>query len=609
MRRLLGFLRPYRAAFAVGVLAAVVASTFDGLTFALLIPFLRLLFGLTPTAAGAGAAASGAAAPTAIERLLGAVLGTWLPPHAPLVALRNVVVVLLATIAVKNAAVYAAGYLRARIQESVARDLRLALYGHIQRLGLGFFQSVRGGRLVAHAAADADQAKTLVGQTLTAGLQNGALVLVYLGILLALSWRLTLLTLVLAPALTLLLRPVIAGVRRRLADALDQRGELAAVMSETVEGARLVKAHGAEEYERGRFAAAAARYLEGVVRAEKLALLAHPLSETLGAAVVILVLLFGTLAAVEGQALRPEVVIAFLAVTLRLLPPIKALSQFPAHAEHAVAAGDRIFAVLDREADDVDPPEARAFPGLFREIEFSRIWVAYEPGRWVLRDLSFTVRRGEVVAIVGPSGAGKSTLVDLLPRFVEPARGDLLVDGVPVREYERRSLRRHLGLVSQHTVLFHDTVRANIAYGDQRGASDADIEAAASAANAHGFIERLPRGYDTVLGERGLRLSGGERQRIAIARALLRDPPMLILDEATSSLDLESERLVQQAIARLLEHRTVFVIAHRLSTVARADQIVVLDQGRVVEQGNHAELIRAGGLYRRLVQPELDMAV
>ncbi|MBI2402085.1 MAG: ABC transporter ATP-binding protein [Gemmatimonadetes bacterium] len=413
----------------------------------------------------------------------------------------------------------------------------------------------------------------------------------------------------LAPALTLLLRLVIAGVRRRLAEALDQRGELAAVMSESVEGARLVKAHGAEAYERGRFAAAAERCLEGVVRAEKLALLAHPLSETLGATVVILVLLVGTLAAVGGQTLRPELVIAFLAVTLRLLPPVKALSQFPAHAEHALAAADRVFAVLDHEADDVDPPSARPFPGLSREIAFERVWVAYEPGRWVLRDVTLTVRRGEVVAIVGPSGAGKSTLVDLLPRFVEPARGEVLVDGVRLSQYERRSIRRHLGLVSQHTVLFNDTVRANIAYGDQRWASDAAVEAAARAAHAHAFIERLPRGYQTVLGERGMRLSGGERQRIAIARALLRDPPLLILDEATSSLDVESERLVQQAIARLLEHRTVFVIAHRLSTVARADQIVVLDQGRVVEQGRHAELIRAGGLYRRLVQPELELAV
>ena len=599
-RRLAGFVRPYGGALAAGVAAAVLAAVLDGLTFALLIPFLRTLFGLAPAApADAGA----------LERLLVDVLGRWLSPERPLAALRNVVLVLLGVIALKNVAVYAADYLRAFVQESVARDLRTALHAHVQRQGLGFFQGVRGGALVAAVAADADQAKLAVGQILVSGLQNGALVLVYLAILWAISWRLTLVILVLAPTLALLLKPVIAGVRRRLGEALEQRGELAAVMAQSVEGARVVKAHGAEGQERRRFGEAAARYREGVLRAEQLALLAHPLSETLGAAVVILVLVFGTLAELGGRSLRPELVLAFLAVTLRLLPPVKALAQFPALIEGALAAADRLFAVLRRPADDVDAPGARPFPGLGDAVSFQHVWVAYEPGAWALRDVTLSVYRGEVVAIVGRSGAGKSTLADLLPRFVEPARGAVLLDGVPLATYERRSLRRHLGVVSQHTVLFNETVRDNIAYGDRRGADAAAVEAAARAANAHDFIVRLPRGYDTLLGEHGLRLSGGERQRIAIARALLRDPPILILDEATSSLDTESERLVQEALVRLFEHRTVLVIAHRLSTIARADHIVVLDGGRIVERGRHAELIRAGGLYQRLHRPELELAV
>ena len=598
--KLAGFVRPYGGLFAGGVAAAVAAAVLDGLTFALLIPFLRILFGVTPTAP---------AGTSAIERLLAEVLGQWLSPARPLIALRNVVLVLLGVIALKNVAVYAAGYLRAHVQESVARDLRLALHAHVQRQGLGFFQGVRGGPLVARVAADADQAKLAVGQTLVSGLQNGALVLVYLAILCAISWRLTLVTLVLAPALALLLKPVIAGVRARLGEALEQRGELAAQMAQSVEGARVVKTHGAEEQERRRFGSAAQSYRDGMLRAERLALLAHPLSETLGAAVVILVLVFGVRAALGGSSLRPELVIAFLAITLRLLPPVKALAQFPALIEGALGAAARIFAVLAHSADDVDQPGARPFPGLRETVALRHVWAAYEADRWVLRDVTLTVRRGEVVAVVGPSGAGKSTLADLLPRFVEPARGAVLVDGVPLSAYERRSLRRQLGVVSQHTVLFNDTVRANIAYGDQRRAGAAAVEAAARAANAHDFIARLPLGYDTMLGERGLRLSGGERQRIAIARALLRDPPILILDEATSSLDTESERLVQEALARLFEHRTVLVIAHRLSTIARADHIVVLDGGRVVERGRHAELIRAGGLYQRLHGPDLELAV
>jgi subfamily B ATP-binding cassette protein MsbA len=597
--RLLGYLRPYRGAFLAAALAAVLASVLDGLSFALLIPFLRLLFGLGPAPAE----------PSLVERWLDGLLAGWLPPGPPAVALRHVVLVLLGAIALKNVGVYLAGYLKTRTQEGVARDLRLAVYHHLQRLSLGFFQHARGGQLVGRLTADADQAKGIVGHALVSGLQNAALVLVYLLVLFGLSWRLTLLSLMLAPALALLLLPVITGVRHRLAEALEQRGELAAVVSESVEGARAVKAHGAEDYERRRFAAVAQRFRDGILRAEGLALLAHPLSETLGAAVVILVLVFGTLAALGGQWLRPELVITFLAVTLRLLPPVKALAQFPALAESALTAADRLFALLDKEPEDVDPPTARPFPGLRDRIAFEHVWVAYEPGRWALRDVTLAVRRGEVVALVGPSGAGKSTLVDLLPRFVEPTRGAVLVDGVGLAEYDRRSLRRHLGVVGQHTVLFNDTVRRNIAYGDQADASDAAVEAAARAANADRFIERLPRGYDTLLGERGSRLSGGERQRIAIARAVLRDPPILVLEEATSSLDAESEALVREAIARLLEHRTVFVVAHRLSTVARADHIVVLEHGRVVERGRHADLIRGGGLYQRLYTHDLSLAM
>jgi len=597
--RLLGYLGPYRGALAMAAASATLASILDGLTFALLIPFLRLLFGLDATPQ-LGA--------TAVERLIRHALAAWLPPGEPLAALRNVVLVLLGTVAVKNACAYVAGYLRARIQEAVATDLRLALYRHLQRVSLSFLQGIRGGRLVSAAAADADQAKTIVGQILASAWQNGAVVLVYLGILFALSWRLTLLILVLAPALAFVMRPVIGGVRRRLAEALERRGELAGLLAEAVEGARIVKTHGAESWEYGRFATAVRDYAKRLLAAERLALLAHPLSETLGATVVIVVLAAGTLSGSPGSTMRPELVVAFLAVTLRLLPPVKALSQFPAAAEQALSAADRIFAVLDRPADDEDPPGVRPFPGLKRTISLHRVWVAYQPERWVLRDLNLTLERGEVVALVGPSGAGKSTVADVLARFVEPQRGSVLVDGVPLSSYDRRSWRRQLAVVSQHTVLFHDTVRSNIAYGDQAHASQAAIEAAARAAHAHEFIVNLPRGYDTVLGERGMRLSGGERQRIAIARALLRDPPILILDEATSSLDHEAEELIQDALLRLMANRTVLVIAHRLTTVARADRIVVLDQGQVVESGRPADLLAAGGWYQRLHRAQVFAA-
>lgn len=595
--RLLGYLRPYRVAFAAGVAAAVVASVFDGLSFALLIPFLRLLFDVGGTLGDT---------PTMVERLLDFAVGPFLAAGDRGVALRNVVLVILGTVTLKNVGVFGAAYLSHHMQESVARDLRTSLYDHLLRQGLGFFQRVRGGQLLSRLIADIDSAKGVVSAALISALQNAAVIFVYLGILFALSWRLTLVTLVLAPAVVLVLRPVLKRIRGRALAALDVRGDMTAIVGETVEGARVVKAHGAEGTERRKFSGAAHAFYEHIMRAHRVVLLASPLSETMGAGVIVLLLLSGTWVTQAGGVLRPELFVAFLAVALRLISPVKSLAQFPANAHMSLSAAERLFELLDLPPDDVDAPDAREFPGLARQIVFADVWVAYEPDEPVLRGINLTVRRGEIVAIVGPSGAGKSTLVDLLPRFVEPHRGAVTIDGVPLTRYSRRSLRRALGIVSQHTVIFNETVINNIAYGDQVGASREAVEQAARAANAHDFIVRLPRGYDTMLGERGMRLSGGERQRIAIARALLRDPPILILDEATSHLDSESERLVQEAVGRLLEHRTVLVIAHRLSTVVKADRIVVLDAGRLIEEGRHDELVRAGGLYQRLHALELS---
>ena len=375
---------------------------------------------------------------------------------------------------------------------------------------------------------------------------------------------------------------------------------MTAVVSETVHGARVVKAHRAERHEAQRLQEAADRHLEASVSTSRFAELASPLSESIGAGVIVL-LVVAVAAGVGGlDAIRPEVFVTFVAVALRLLSPVKKLSQFPAVAEPALSAADRVFALLDVESLDTDRGPAMEFTHFGREIRFDHVWVAYAGNDWVLRDVSLHVEVGEVVALVGPSGAGKSTLVDLLPRFVDPQRGVVSIDGISVSRVTRSSLRQAMGIVSQETVLFNDTVRANIAYGDQAAASDAAVEEAARAANAHEFIRRLPDGYETRIGERGTRLSGGERQRIAIARALLRNAPILILDEATSNLDPETELLVQEAIERLMSDRTVIVIAHRLSTVARADRIVVLENGHVAEEGVHDVLVGAGGVYQRL---------
>ena len=582
--RVLGLLRPYRLLFAANIAATLVASLMDGATFVLLIPFLRALFHLD---------ALPATGSSSVEAVLGKIAGPLLSAGAPGTALRNVVLVLLIALLVKNAAAYGAAMSSVAIEEGVVRDLRVRLFRHLQTLPLGFFQRTKGGQLLARVISDTDQVKTAATAALASFLRNVSLIVVYLAILVGLSWRLTIVTLVLAPVLVLIIRPIVARVRRRSREQADDRGELTSLVSEMVASVRLVRAYVAEAFEVERFQRLADRYRKRVLRAQGASTLTSPVSEIFAGVVIVLIIWWGM-----KLALRPELFIAFVALALRLMSPVKAVVQYPAIMAGAVAAADRCFEVLDVPADEGDRPgETAARFG--DRIEYRGVTFSYDGEAPVLRDVELEVRRGHIVAIVGPSGAGKTTLVDLLPRFYEPTGGQILMDGVPITRFTRRSLRALMGIVSQETVLLNDTVHANIAYGRSDFTLE-QVRAAARAANADEFIAQLPQGYDMLLGERGTRLSGGQRQRIAIARALLRDPPLLILDEATSALDTESERLVQEAIDRLMAHRTVLVIAHRLATVRHANLIVVLADGRLVERGTHDALFAAGGLYRRL---------
>jgi subfamily B ATP-binding cassette protein MsbA len=588
--RLLELLRPYTLLFVVNLATTLLASVMDGLTFVLLIPFLRTLFGLQALPVAGG---------SLVERVLARVAGPFLVAASPQLALRNVVLVLLAALVLKNVLAYSAALSSVAIQENVVRDLRVRLFGHLQTLPLGFFQLTRGGQLLARVINDTDQVKTAVTAALASLLQNVSLIVVYVAILVGLSWRLTLLALVSAPLLVLINRPVVGKVRLRSREQADQRGDLTSLVSELVASIKLVRAYVAEAFETARFRTLADRYRRGVLRAQRYALLTSPVSEVFGGAVIVVILVVGTqLALSQTGALRPEVLIAFIFVALRLMSPVKSVANYPTAMAGALAAADRVFEVLDLAAAEGD--RVGEVPAHFGErIEYQGVSFAYNGQAPVLEGVDLTVRRGQVAAVVGPSGAGKTTLVDLLPRFYEPTRGAILLDGVPITRFTRTTLRSLMGIVSQETILLNDTVFANIAYGRSDFTLE-QVQAAARAANAHQFVSQLPDGYHTILGERGTRLSGGERQRIAIARALLRDPPILILDEATSALDMESERLVQEAIDRLMAHRTAFVIAHRLATVQHADVIIVLAEGRIVERGTHATLYAAGGLYRRL---------
>jgi subfamily B ATP-binding cassette protein MsbA len=590
-KRLLPYLRPHAWRMAITIVANLVAALLDGFAIALLIPFLNILFHQPSTSLKSGW----------VAKLLNATVGSQIVPGDEMRSLRNVILVVLAAVLLKNLLVWVAGQFGATLQEYVTRDLRNSVYRHLAHLPLGYFTQMKAGQILSRVINDTFETRLILTQIVTQSLQSASLVIVYIAILFSISWKLSLIALIILPLLGVSLQPMLKKLRRGNLRRGNVHGEMTSVLQETISGIRLVKASGTESYEESRFADGSNKYARSSLKLTRLALVAPPVTEIIGTLIAVLVLWVGAWQVLSSGTMTGATLLAFLTLVLRLLQPLKQLSQMRTTAQSSLASAERLFEILDSPAEFQRDSGTRDRAAFESDLRFEHVTFSYGDAP-VLVDINLTARKGEVIALVGPSGSGKSTLVDLIPRFYEPTGGRILLDGVDTREIKLPALRALTGIVSQETVLFHDTVRNNIAYGAAEKYNQTQIEAAAKAANAHEFITELPRGYETLLGERGTRLSGGQRQRLAIARALLSDPPILILDEATSALDTESERLVQEAVDRLLKGRTVFVIAHRLSTITHADQIVVLDRGEIVEQGTHADLLAKRGAYSRLYE-------
>ncbi|MDR7866224.1 MAG: ABC transporter ATP-binding protein [Sporomusaceae bacterium] len=499
---------------------------------------------------------------------------------------------------------YGQTYLMAFVGQRVIIDIREALYRHLQRLSLSYFETRRTGAIMSYITNDVAALQSALVESVIEMLTESVVLVGSMAAMFFIHWKLSLLTFITLPLVFQAINVFGKKLRRAGAVMQERAADITSVLQETVLAVRVIKSFVREDYEIERFGRENYHNFRAQMKSAQLMATLTPLIEFLAAIGVTVIIWYGGHEVIGGN-LTTGALMAFLIYVVNLSNPIKRLSRVYGNIQKALAAAERVFEVLDTEPDIQDKPDAADLPSINGEVAFHNVSFEYKPGEPALVDISLTARPGQVVAIVGPSGAGKTTIANLIPRFYDPSAGYIAIDGIDIKAVTLASLRRQIGIVPQETMLFNGTVYENILYGDLDAPREAVI-AAAKAANADNFIMEMPQGYETQIGERGAKLSGGQRQRIAIARAILKNPRVLILDEATSALDTESESLVQEALDKLMVGRTSFVIAHRLSTVQRADVILVMERGRIIEQGSHATLINTGGLYSKLYQVQFE---
>jgi subfamily B ATP-binding cassette protein MsbA len=588
--RLFAYVRPYAPLFVLAVFLTALVGLLEAVVTALVVPLVDAI--------------EGSAVSTGpfdflpvIRSIFPEGTGYWPALAATLVAIT----------CVKGLAEYGANMIMTGTGLKIVTKLRRQLYDHVLRQSPEFFHRHPTSALLAHLANDTEKIQLGVSYLIADLLREGFTFLGMLALVFSINWRLTLVFLALGPLIYLVTVKLGRRLRHRSNAALRETERLFESAQEAITGISVVKAFNAEGYEGERFGRAAERVAHSQYRAAAINFLSSPLLELIGMCAIAAFLLYAQ-SLVASNAMSTGALVGWIVAVLRLYDPVRRLSRVQNQYQQAFAASERVFGLLDTHTELADPPDAVEMRPFAERIEFRDVSFRYPDGeRDVLSRIDLTIEAGQVVALVGHSGAGKSTLTSLLLRFYDPTSGTVLVDGVDTRDVALASLRRQIALVTQETILFNDTVRANIAYARPEH-EEARVRDAAEAAYASGFVDERPEGYETIVGERGVNLSGGQRQRLAIARAIAADAPILVLDEATSALDSHSEREVQRAIANLMRGRTTLVIAHRLSTVQRADKIVVLDGGRIVEEGRHEELLERNGLYRALYELQFEDA-